>query len=601
MFKNFKLISMAVSFVLLFQLNAFALSDDTSGKQPDGEAISGSEIPPELICPTVPPQTPTAITTAIPSPVDDYGDSFDTAYTLKELTEINGEINKEFDKDTFKFVPADDGFFDFYFTNSTSAYIKITDSDGTVLNYTEPNETYTKCYHVFLSKDQVYYAIVSQESYTGGYGLVVIPFTDDYGNFTENADEIEVESTITGALNNIQDTDYFCFIPKESGTYEISFEYGLYNAAILDINEKPIAECSTNNYSNYYSLSQDTKYYIKIWNSSKKTSLYEFSIKFIKDDYGDTFSDSYFIKSNNGIGGSINRYGDNDVFSFTATDKSCHINSNQLSTKNITLYNKSYEIIDKTSSSDTNMGTYNSILQIPVSIVTSDIFYDNLTIGDTYYLKVGGNILPVEYSIRLYPFADDYGNTYDSAQIIKANTLVKGKFDYYTSTNKDIEVFAFIPETSGRYSFDSSLPIKRISIKFEKFEDNSKPSILPTITDETSIPKFELIKDEKYFLTIQYPQKCDYSFTVNGPLLSPTQSPSPTSRTSPKKGDVNDDGQINAVDFALFRMYLLGKYELDGASFVRFPYDINSDSQIDSVDFALLRQYLLGIIDSFIF
>lgn len=489
MFKNFKFISMAVSFVLLIQLNAFALSGETSEKQSDAELISGKGLQSELVSMTS--STPSAIPTATPS--------------------------------------------------------------------------------------------------------------DDYGDTIEDAAEIEVGNNVKGAINTLQDIDYFCFTPKESGTYQINFTHDFYNAAILSINENPIIEYN----SNYFFFSENTKYYIKIWNEESSYSLYEFSIKLIKDDYGDTFSDSHAIKSDI-IYGSIYNYSDNDVFSFTATDKSYHIHSVQLPSENITLYNKSYELIDKTNSSDENYGTYNWIFQKPVRYVSSNVFYDNLTIGDTYYLKVEGNIKPVEYSISLSAFEDDYGNTYDSAQIITANTLVNGKIEYFTGSYNDIDVFTFIPKTSGIYCIDSSLPIKSFvrysiplenNIKLEKFDDNSKAILLSPSIDESYRLNFDLIKGEKYFLTIQYTQRSNYCFTVNGPLSSPTPSPALTPRAEMKRGDINDDGDINAVDFALYRLLLLGKSEIPSDSFSIYRADINSDNQIDSIDFGLLRKYLLGIID----
>lgn len=93
MCKKLKFISMAVLFALLFQLNAFALSEDTSGKQPDGETITENEIPPELICATVPPPTPTATITSTPSPVDDFGNTFSDAFSVESNNIISGNIN----------------------------------------------------------------------------------------------------------------------------------------------------------------------------------------------------------------------------------------------------------------------------------------------------------------------------------------------------------------------------------------------------------------------------------------------------------------------------------------------------------------------------
>jgi hypothetical protein len=61
-------------------------------------------------------------------------------------------------------------------------------------------------------------------------------------------------------------------------------------------------------------------------------------------------------------------------------------------------------------------------------------------------------------------------------------------------------------------------------------------------------------------------------------------------------GDLNGDTSIDATDYALMKMYLLG-------SIKDFPVendlavgDLNSDGAIDALDFAVFKQYLLGVI-----
>ena len=54
-------------------------------------------------------------------------------------------------------------------------------------------------------------------------------------------------------------------------------------------------------------------------------------------------------------------------------------------------------------------------------------------------------------------------------------------------------------------------------------------------------------------------------------------------------GDVNEDKNIDSLDFAVFRKYLLGKI-----STIPSNADINQDGNIDSLDFSLLRMHLIG-------
>jgi len=54
-------------------------------------------------------------------------------------------------------------------------------------------------------------------------------------------------------------------------------------------------------------------------------------------------------------------------------------------------------------------------------------------------------------------------------------------------------------------------------------------------------------------------------------------------------GDVNEDGYINSLDYAVLRQYLLGKIQT-----ISQNADINKDGNVDSLDFALLRMHLVG-------
>lgn len=68
-------------------------------------------------------------------------------------------------------------------------------------------------------------------------------------------------------------------------------------------------------------------------------------------------------------------------------------------------------------------------------------------------------------------------------------------------------------------------------------------------------------------------------------------------RTSPSTiGDVNKDGNKDAIDFALVKKYLLTQ---DGTGLDLVAADVNGDKTIDAIDFAIYKQYLLGVITKF--
>jgi hypothetical protein len=66
-----------------------------------------------------------------------------------------------------------------------------------------------------------------------------------------------------------------------------------------------------------------------------------------------------------------------------------------------------------------------------------------------------------------------------------------------------------------------------------------------------------------------------------------------------KYGDINQDGEINAVDFAYFRSYLLEKigYTLEGEALL--AADVDGNGSVNAIDFAYLKKYLLGMISEF--
>ncbi len=61
-------------------------------------------------------------------------------------------------------------------------------------------------------------------------------------------------------------------------------------------------------------------------------------------------------------------------------------------------------------------------------------------------------------------------------------------------------------------------------------------------------------------------------------------------------GDLNGDTEIDATDYALMKMYLLGSVTDFPAENDLEAADLNGDKVIDAIDFAVFKQYLLGIV-----
>nr|5NRM_B Chain B, DocCel5: Type I dockerin repeat domain from A. cellulolyticus family 5 endoglucanase WP_010249057 S51I, L52N mutant [Acetivibrio cellulolyticus] len=66
-----------------------------------------------------------------------------------------------------------------------------------------------------------------------------------------------------------------------------------------------------------------------------------------------------------------------------------------------------------------------------------------------------------------------------------------------------------------------------------------------------------------------------------------------------KPGDVDGNGSINSIDFALMRNYLLGNLKDFPAEDDIKAGDLNGDKSININDFAIMRMYLLGMITKF--
>ena len=64
-----------------------------------------------------------------------------------------------------------------------------------------------------------------------------------------------------------------------------------------------------------------------------------------------------------------------------------------------------------------------------------------------------------------------------------------------------------------------------------------------------------------------------------------------------QKGDVNGDGDVNAIDLAYMKKYLMGEINLPDEQLEAADVDDNGD--INAIDFAILKQVVLGLTTGF--
>lgn len=62
-------------------------------------------------------------------------------------------------------------------------------------------------------------------------------------------------------------------------------------------------------------------------------------------------------------------------------------------------------------------------------------------------------------------------------------------------------------------------------------------------------------------------------------------------------GDLNNDGSVDATDYALLKMHILNITPLTGDALKNA--DVDKNGEVNAIDFAVMKKYLLGIISSF--
>ena len=93
---------------------------------------------------------------------------------------------------------------------------------------------------------------------------------------------------------------------------------------------------------------------------------------------------------------------------------------------------------------------------------------------------------------------------------------------------------------------------------------------------------------------------CSGKFKIWGnPNLSDDSNPIPEPGKDYIVGDINGDEEINSIDCALLKKYLLGMIKDFEYQNAVLAADVNGDGEINSIDYAVYKQYLLGKISKF--
>lgn len=93
----------------------------------------------------------------------------------------------------------------------------------------------------------------------------------------------------------------------------------------------------------------------------------------------------------------------------------------------------------------------------------------------------------------------------------------------------------------------------------------------------------------RHDLYLKFTGGSDYLFNINWFIFGNT----PVS--TDKIGDLNSDGEIDALDFQILKKCILGTETVKNEKLA----DLDGSGAIDALDFVLMKQYLLGQITKF--
>ena|GEM_PF-1177562 len=238
--------------------------------------------------------------------------------------------------------------------------------------------------------------------------------------------------------------------------------------------------------------------------------------------------------------------------------------------------------------------------------LTLSMPYIRASAGDTISVPVAIQNLPAE-GLCSFDFAVDYDSTamtyldytvdytdpngalVDTEQVVEANEECDGVLkvlflDNSTTFTKPLNQSGIVIRLNFQVNTGVSDGAYDISCNYGSFAKDSSDSIIGV---SHAIFKHGLVMVGSYGLT---------SFNTDTKAHNLISMAS----NNPKDGDVNWDGNVNSLDFAYYRKFLLGGGfpTYSGHSYTEVA-DLDGNGYYNSIDFGRFRQYLLGMISYF--
>lgn len=444
---------------------------------------------------------------------DDYGNDNVSASPIQLGIDLSAEINYACDLDVFKFTPSAGGTYLFESTGSTDTYGVLYKSNGGSLASSYDASPTNKNFYfaVTLEANQTYYLHVYHQNYfdkdtagTGLYTVKVVQGTDDHGNNFDTSTQIQIEETVDGNMESIEDVDFFKFTPAQTGVYTIESSgntnvYGyLYNSTQNYVNGNDDGGIGRNFYF-VSTLNAGETYYLNVRHYyAQNTGPYSFKVSAVSDDHGNEFGTATSIQAGTETQGRIDYAVDWDLFKFTTTDEGIYVFE---STGSTDTFGQLY------SNSGYTISSGSGISSDPNFFISS-----RLNANTVYYLKVQHQYYSDKdsagtglYILKAYMHEDDYGDSFDTANDVPMGIELQGKIGYIG----DVDYVSFTPDVSGSYTIETHGNTDTYGYLYDStltqkaYDNNSAGSGNFRIV-------YTLIAGEKYYLRINHYSSSGY-------------------------------------------------------------------------------------------
>ncbi len=187
---------------------------------------------------------------------------------------------------------------------------------------------------------------------------------------------------------------------------------------------------------------------------------------------------------------------------------------------------------------------------------------------------------------------DDYPNSAGEAVQIVFGEDIVGEINYIG----DKDYFGFIPEEKMNIAIliEGNVKCYIMDVYTEVLIEGNITYHFVDISNAREIDENEvLLPDNRYVIEVCSKEPNTLPNTQEGYQLKVVSKPINEETAWEKYGDVNDDGVLNAIDFALMRKVMLGQ-NLSNRTFDYNAADLNGDGSFNAIDFAWFNKYLLG-------